>query len=248
MDKFLGKEVNWLLKEKYSGKLSPALYKDIKRLKRGEPLDYVIGFTYFLGYRVDLSQKPLIPRPETEYWVEEAIEELRIKNGELRILDIFAGSGCIGIAILKHIKNAKVNFAEKDKRFLKQIEINLKLNHIDKKRYYLIQSDVFNNIKGKYDYIFANPPYISKKKLNKVQKSVLKFEPKSTIFGGKNGLFYIKRFLKNAKNYLKKDGEIYMELDSYQKGKIAKILKKFNYKNYQFHKDQYGKWRYLIVI
>jgi len=234
------KEINWLLKEKYSGKPTEEFLKDIKRLKRGEPLDYVIGFTNFLGCKIDLSKKPLIPRQETEFWVNNILKDIR----KGKVLDIFSGSGCIGIAILHHVKNAKVVFAEKDKNCLKQIKINLKLNNV---RGSVIQSDIFSNVKGKFDYIFANPPYIATARKNKVQKSVLNFEPKSALFGGKNGLFYIRKFLKNARKHLNREGEIFMEFDSQQKKEIEKLIKKYKYSNCEFYKDQYNRWRWVVI-
>jgi len=234
------KEVGWLLKEKYQGKKTKGFYEDIKRLNAGEPLDYVIGFTEFLGFRIDLSEKPLIPRPETEFWVGQAIETILafcrmqecVETRKIKILDIFAGSGCIGIAISRHVKNAKVDFADKYKYF-------------DSPNF--IKSDVFSNIKGKYDYIFANPPYIPQNRKSKVGESVLKFEPKSALFGGKDGFFYIRKFLKQAKNYLNPSGRIFMEFSPEQKKEIGKIIKKNSYKKYEFHRDQYGRYRWLVV-
>jgi release factor glutamine methyltransferase len=249
----MDKQIKWLLKEKYSNKPTKQFYKDIQRLKQGEPLDYVIGFTEFLGCKIDLSKRPLIPRPETEFWVEKAIEKLKnslkIENCKLKIrcLDIFAGSGCIGIAVLKHIPNSLCDFADIEKNNLKQIKINCDLNRINKKRYKTIKSDIFSGISEKYDYIFANPPYIATILQNRIQKSVLKYEPKKALFGGKDGLFYTKKFLSKAKNHLNKDGKIYMEFDYIQKKEIEKIIKKTGYKNYKFYKDQYNKWRWVSI-
>ena len=80
-----------------------------------------------------------------------------------------------------------------------------------------------------------------------IQKSVLKYEPKQALFGGKDGLFYIRIFLKEAKNHLNRGGRIYMEFDSSQKKAIEKLFKKFRCSNFKFHEDQYGKWRYVVI-
>ncbi len=252
-NKNLNQEINWLLKEKHNSQLTNKAKKDIERLKKGEPVDYVIGFTDFLGCKIDLSYKPLIPRVETEFWVGKFIEELKnllkVEDCKLKIrcLDIFAGSGCIALAIFKNTNILLCDIAEKDNNLVKQIKKNLKLNKIDKKRYKIIQSDIFSNIKGKYDFILANPPYIPIKNKNKIHKSTLKYEPSNALFGGKDGLYFIKKFLKQAKDYLKENGIIYMEFDSLQKKSIEGMLKKENYSNWQFYKDQYGKWRYVRI-
>ena len=242
------KEIEWLLKEKYKGKNTANFYIDVKRLEAGEPLDYVIGFTEFLGCKIDLSKKPLIPRPETEFWVEEAIKKIKKnKKRSLRCLDIFSGSGCVGVAVLKNTVSLLCDISEKDKKLLEQIKINLKINKIKPNRYKVIQSDVFKNIKGKYDFILANPPYIGKNKKNKIQKSVLEYEPKKALFGGEDGFIYINKFLGQAKKRLNEGGGIFMEFSPEQKNQIEKIILKHKYSNYEFKKDQYGKWRWVSI-
>ena len=249
------KEIGWLLKEKYNNKQMPQFKKDVERLGKGEPVDYVIGFTEFLGCKIDLSKKTLIPRPETGFWVEQVIEEIKKdKRKDIRYLDIFAGSGCIGIAVIKNLllvrrsfSKGGCDFADKEINAIKQIKINCKLNGIDKKRYKIIQSDVFKNIKRKYDYIFANPPYIPTTRKNKIQKSVLKYEPKQALFGGKDGLFLINKFLREAQIHLNKKGEIFMEFDYVQKKEIEKLLKKYKYNSWEFKKDQYNRWRWVVI-
>src|SRR5258708_1468928 len=95
------KEINWLHKEKYAHLPDPASIpeRDVRRILKGEPVDYVIGWKPFLNCVIDLSKKPLIPRPETEFWTEQFIlsYKSKVKNRKLRVLDMFSGSGAIGI-------------------------------------------------------------------------------------------------------------------------------------------------------
>jgi len=216
------------------------------------PVEYEKGYTKFLNCKIDLRNRVFIPRIETEFWVGKAFKncKLQIANCKLKkvkILDIFAGSGCIGIAVLKNIKNSRVDFADIDKRAIEQIKINLKLSRISPKRYKIYQSNLFEKLKGKYNYIFANPPYAAKEKIKEVQPSVLRYEPRRAILGGKKGLFYIRKFLKEAKKFLKPDGTIYFEFDPEQKNEISNILRKENYKNFKFFKDEFKKYRFVKV-
>jgi release factor glutamine methyltransferase len=131
-----------------------------------------------------------------------------------------------------------------DKKFLRQIRKNLKLNKIGLQRTKLIQTNLFQNINNRYDYIFANPPYIARKRINRVQLEVLKYEPHKSLFGGKDGLFYIRKLIGEGKNYLKENGKMYIEFSPEQKNKIERLLKQNGW-HYQFFKDQYKRWRYL---
>jgi release factor glutamine methyltransferase len=244
------KEIGWLLKEKYNNKPNKKFLEDVKRIEKGEPIDYIIGFVEFLGCRIDLSKKPLIPRKETEFWSEKAIENISSlgkKTGSLRCLDLFCGSGCVGVAVLAKAGILLCDISDKSQDCLQQARINCKLNNINKKRYRVIKSDIFSNIQGGYDFIFANPPYIPTLKKNKIQKSVLKYEPRQALFGGKDGLRCINKFLRDAKKHLNSGAKIFMEFDSPQKNSIEKILKNNKYSEWKFCKDQSGKWRWAEI-
>jgi release factor glutamine methyltransferase len=162
-------------------------------------------------------------------------------------LDIFSGSGCLGLAVLKNIKRARVDFVELSGAFVKQIKLNLKINKINPGRYRVIRSDMFQNVRGKYDCILANPPYLSPQRKRTIQKSVLDFEPKEALFAGQDGLSHIRKFINQAGGYLAPGGRIYMEFGLGQKRGIEKILKGQSRLRFSFFKDQYGKWRYLTM-
>jgi len=238
------KEDLWLLHEKHGGKESPAFFEDIKRIAEGEPVDYVIGFTEFLGTKIDLSFHPMIPRQETEFWLEKVIQSIPFRN--IKVLDIFAGSGCIGIALLKHFPEILVDFGEKDPKLVLQIEKNLSINGVEPKRTNVFETDVFQNIpKEKYDYIFANPPYISHDRKNQVARPVIEHEPHLALFTDEDGLFFVKKLLSEAPDFLTLNGKMFIEFDSWQKDEIEKLLKNSRFEGI-FWKDQYDKWRVVI--
>jgi len=191
----------------------------------------------------------MIPRKETVFWVKRVIREICKKHEKFAFLDVFSGSGCIGLSVLKNCsKWAKMGiFSDIDKRFVKQAKINLKLNRISPKKYRVLRSDIFQKIRGKHDYIFANPPYVGLDNRHLVQESVLDWEPLTAIFGGEDGLLYVRKFLKDAKKHLNKNGKIYLEFDYLRKAEIEKLLPQLGYKNFKFYKDQFKKWRYLVI-
>lgn len=201
----------------------------------------------FLGLPIEVSGNLFEPRIETAYWLKKIIKNFKddLKK-EGKALDIFCGTGCIGIALLKYVKNLKVDFIDINKKAIEQTKRNLKMNQISKKRYNLFVSDIFKNKKlknKKYRFIFANPPYVARESLNEVQETVRAREDKISWYGGKEGLVIIKKFLKEAKNFLKKDGIIFMEIDPFQKEAIEKIAQNEQYKKCSFLKDQFKKIR-----
>lgn len=205
----------------------------------------------FLNVRIDLSKKVFLPREETQFWTKKAIKKVqKEKEGakKIEILDIFAGSGCIGISLLKNLKNSFVDFVDVDPEAISQIKFNLKLNKISPRRYSIFHSNLFEKLEKKeYDFIFANPPYVAKERIFEVQERVKRLEPRISWYGGKEGIFFIKKFLTQAKNYLKKGGKIFLEIDPLQKDKISEILRKENYQEFRFFKDQFRKIRWVEI-
>ncbi len=144
----LNQEERWLLSEKHEGAESEAFRADLERLRSGEPLAYVIGHVPFLGCCIHLDSKPLIPRPETEYWVEQAIATIsaRQTRRNSRVLDLCAGSGCVGVAVAKAVPMARVDLAEIDAGHHATIRKNLEMNGIDGERSRVFGGDLFENV------------------------------------------------------------------------------------------------------
>jgi release factor glutamine methyltransferase len=120
----LEEHIALLRDQKYCGHTTPDFFLDQQRLIEGEPIEYVIGYTDFLGAYIDLSLTPMIPRPETAFWVERAIKELKQKEGHLRIADTFAGAGNVGVALARSLHFSHVDISELDPN-LKRYDFSL---------------------------------------------------------------------------------------------------------------------------
>jgi release factor glutamine methyltransferase len=212
----------------------------IRRRKKGEPVAYLIGHKEFYGYDFFVNKNVLIPRPETELLVEQAIEFIKLKvhkaKSEIKIIDIGTGSGCIIISlILELYKLSTFSFILKccasdiSSKALYVARKNAKFHQVNKdiKFYY---SDLFANklMPKKYDVIIANLPYVptNNSKLianNSKLRSGIYFEPQKAIFAENNGTKIIKQFLDQAKDRINKDGLILIEVDP----RNAKVLQKY---------------------
>src|SRR3989338_975059 len=127
-------------------------------MQETKPLAYVLGWIPFIYTKIYLDSKPLIPRTETEYWVDLVIKEIRnsgIKNP--KILDLCAGSGCIGVAVLKEIPDALVDFTEIDASHHPTIKKNIRENGLVLSRANIFGGDLFEKVSDTYDFILSNP-------------------------------------------------------------------------------------------
>ncbi len=226
-----------VLLEKYDGIESEAYRVDCARIDAHEPWEYVLGVADFLGTKIDLSYRPMIPRDETAFWVEKVIQEWQGK-GPLRALDLYAGSGNIGIALLAHLPEAHVTFSELDEKLLPQIARSLELNGIDPSRATLIAGDSLEKVEGTFDLICANPPYIDPAAEADMDPE-MRYEPHIAFFGSTDGYGHHRELIREGRKYLTGRGVLYGEFDMTQAGEIKKLLATTDWK-YELWNDPYG--------
>lgn len=236
----------WLIRDKYEGKENPTLLqRDFARLSAGEPLDYVIGWKEFCGVHVDLSLRPLISREETEHWVREILPHIK-KVRAPRVLDLCAGSGAVGLAVLAHHPRAQITFADLSPRAVRQIKKNLEFHPQFKKRARVQKSNLFSAVTGKFDFILTNPPYIPSARIAHLPRSVRDFEPRRALDGGGDGLRLIKKIIADAPAHLSFKGTLVIEVDSKHAQHVATFARTY-FTHATIHKDQYKRPRVLIL-
>lgn len=190
----------------------------------GRPLWYILGDTEFYGYKIKVDERVLIPRPETELMTEQV---LRTAEQGDKVLDLCTGSGCIAIALAKKgaEKELIVTASDISADALALAQENAKRNGADIK---FIESDLLEGVRGKFNIIVCNPPYIKSGDIPGLQKEV-QFEPKGALDGGEDGLDFYRRLAKEAPRHLVKGGTLFMECGIGQAQEIVKLFKKFDY-------------------
>lgn len=237
------RDEQWLLKEKYDGQKTASFLADCERLTSGEPLAYIIGHTPFLNTTIHLTSHPLIPRPETEYWTEHVIREISAcDKASGRILDLCAGSGCIGVAILKALPQSTVDFVEIDTAHHPTIHKDIEENDIAISRTQIFGGNLFENVASTYDYILTNPPYIDAH-LNRTEMSVIANEPALALWGGADGMEVISKILETSPQHLTENGVLYIEHEPEQVEAIHEQGKRYFHEAETFV-DQFGVSRF----
>lgn len=233
-----------VLEEKYGGVESDAYRADCARIDAHEPWQYVLGYADFLDCHIDLSYRPMVPRDETAFWVARVIEEWRDK-GPIRAIDLYAGSGNIGIALLKHLSLAHLTFNEVDEKLLPQISKSIELNGLDPARATLIAGDSLEKITGAFDVICANPPYVDPAGEADIDPE-MKYEPHIAFFGSSDGYGHHKELIREGEKYLTERGKLYVECDMTQVEELKKILATTDWK-WEFWNDPYGNEDLMVL-
>ena len=240
-------EINW--SEENQQKLDE--YLDAL-INQNMPLQYLLGSTPFAD--LDILCKPpiLIPRPETEEWCINLIEQLKaVRNQPLWILDLCTGSGCIALALAKALPKAKVYGTDINDEALALARQNAAHNHITNATF--LYSNLFCTIpqEFKFDLIVGNPPYIPQKDWATLDKSVTQWEDKKALITDDEGMALIKKIIDAAPQFIRADSavitsnipQLMLEIDYTQGTVVAEYMKQHGYYQVMIHKDLEGKDR-----
>ena len=191
----------------------------ILRRTKGEPLQYILGQWSFMGLTLGVDARALIPRQDTETLVETALAYAK-QRGYKRVLDLCCGNGCIGIAlaVLAKLEVLAVDISQ-DCIDLTQENASLNGANIRTQR-----SDLFNDIIERFDMIVCNPPYLSKADMEDLQTE-LRFEPKTALYGGFDGLDFFRRICKDYTACLEDDGMLLIEIGASQAEDVTQLFR-----------------------
>lgn len=219
----------------------------LEQRARRVPLQYLMGSCEFMGYSFLVDERVLIPRQDTECLVEKAVELLRDSQKKgleaPEVLDLCTGSGCIGISIKKLCPKANVTLADISEGALKVAGENAARQEADVS---LVQSDLFENIEGNYDYIVSNPPYIPTKVIEGLMPEVRDYEPHLALDGLADGLFFYRKIVEEATVRLRKGGVLLFEIGQEQGADLTDILEKQGFAQIEIWKDLAGLDRVVV--
>ena len=214
-----------------------------KRVKK-MPIDYILGYKYFWKSKFFINNFVLIPRPETELLIEEALKYIP-KRKFKKIIDIGTGSGCILISLLKERSKSYGVGLDISKNAIKIAKINAKLQQVYN-RVKFINSDVDKYNCDKYDLVVSNPPYIRSNEISRLEEDVKNFEPKSALDGGHSGYSKIEKVIKKSSDLLKKNGNLILEIGYDQAYKVSLLLKQYGFYINKVSKDLSNRDRCII--
>lgn len=196
--------------------------KLVSRRLKWEPVAYITGRKEFWSFTLEVNKGVLIPRPDTEIILEEA---LAVGKNIIapRIADIGTGSGAIALALAKELPEPKITATDISPTALKVAKKNARNLKLGKNIEFL-KGDLFAPVKGLFDIIVSNPPYISAAKYEELPRGVKDFEPKIALLAGQTGVEFYEKLIYQSKNHLKKDGWLLMEIGAPQAEKIRDIM------------------------
>lgn len=218
-----------------------------KHIKEDVPLSHLVGFEYFYDRKYKVTKDVLSPRMETEELIYKVIEYVKASSkNNFKILDLCTGSGIIAITLKKELSQFSIDVVASDisEEAIKVAKENAQSHDATIK---FIQSDIFNNIADKFDIIVSNPPYIDRKDEVTMQDNVLKYDPHLALFAEEEGMYFYRKIIEQANDYLNENGVIFFEIGYDQKDKIIKLADLNGY-SAEVYKDINGRDRMAFLV
>lgn len=198
------------------------------------PLQHLLGYQDFMGLRFQVNEYVLIPRQDTEILVEEA---MRYLHDGMRILDLCTGSGCILLSLLHYSNDCEGVGVDISQEALQVAVQNAELLGI---RADFLKSDLYEKVTGKFDLLVSNPPYIERAIIPTLMEEVREYDPYIALDGGEDGLDFYRRIIGGAQDYLKRGGQILMEIGSGQAKAVSELLREAGFKEIDVCRDFAG--------
>ncbi len=217
----------------------------LTRLKKEEPIQYILGNTEFYGLPFIVNENVLIPRPETEELVSWVLDDIDNKENKISILDIGTGTGCIPISLKKNLPKATVFGLDISEEAIQVASRNSLKNNVNIK---FIKQDILKvkELKVKLDIITSNPPYIRELEKKEISNNVLKNEPHLALFvSDENPLIFYKSIANFAKTHLNENGILYFEINQYLGKETKTMLQEKGFNNVTLRKDLFGNDRMI---
>ncbi|MDF2838763.1 MAG: protein-(glutamine-N5) methyltransferase, release factor-specific [Evtepia sp.] len=212
------------------------------RRMQGEPVAYLVGEWEFYGLTLTINHHVLIPRPDTEVLVERAISLIEEAGTGCRILDLCAGSGCIGLAVANHVKECRAVLVDASAEAIQVCKQNIRRNNLSG-RVTALHGDAKcepDSTLWDFDVIACNPPYIPTGDIPKLDPSVRDYEPHLALDGGSDGLDFYRLISSLWANSLRLGGTILFEVGIGQADRVKKVLEEAGYEDIRIHRDPAG--------
>lgn len=246
------------------------LFEAMSRLKLEKPLQYILGTAHFMDLELQVNENVLIPRPETEELVQWVLDEFQkegqfkldaersrsvistpLNDHSLRILDIGTGSGCIAIALAKHLPDAQVYALDVSDGALEVAQKNAASNGVD---ITFLQRDILNPklelaSEPAFDVIVSNPPYVRELEKKEISKNVKDFEPDTALFvADEDPLLFYRAIISFSERHLQENGSLYFEINQYLGEETKALFNARNFSEIELRKDMFGNDRMLKAI
>lgn len=230
-------EVSMALDTVVSAKNITAFEMALLRLKKQQPIQYIVGHTEFYGLTFKVNKHTLIPRPETEQLVDWIISNHKHQGSGLEILDIGTGSGCIAVALAKNFSKASISGLDISEKALEVAQENAIKNQV---LVSFCQKDILETtaLEKKYDVVVSNPPYVRQLEKKAMSANVLDYEPGGALFvPNEDPLLFYRKIAQLALVSLQEKGWLYFEINEYLSNEMYALLNEIGFVNIEIKKD-----------